>query len=137
MKTKPTVVVAIAMFLGFGIGFVLRPIVAPASQIEISDQRQATTTSDNTSPSESELLKFESRVTSYTFSEKGIVGIEKVDNENYRITASGPGMCVLSFRTVDGDEVPAHVRPGRFIVSVSNDRKLTVQKTSYGAGGML
>jgi len=115
-------VVLFAIALGFATGFVSRPYF---SDLAVD------------SGAEMQTLTFDSNVTSYTYSEKGVIGIKKVDDRNYVINAVNPGMCVVSFSTANGKDHPQHVRRGRFIVSVSPNKKLTIQETKFVAGGML
>lgn len=122
MQLKNLIVVLVSITLGFVAGFVCRP-----DFIEMA-------VDDGT---ETEMLSFESDVTSYTYSESGVIGIKKIDDRNYEITAVNPGMCVISFATAEGREGPTHTWRGRYIVSVSPNNQLTIQETTYGAGGRL
>jgi hypothetical protein len=122
MKTRIMIVVLVAIGVGFAMGFLCRPFISDVA----SDDVETIQT-----------LTFESTVNAYSYSESGIIGIKKIDDRNYVISAMNPGMCVLSFSTVDDSDIPSHTRNGRFIVSVSPNKSLTIQKTKYAAGGML
>lgn len=122
MKSRNRIVVLFAIALGFATGFVSRPYL---SDLAVD------------AGAETQTLTFDSNVTAYTYSEKGVVRIKKVDDRNYVIKSVSPGMCVVSFSTANQEDLPQHLRRGRFIVLVSPNKKLTIQETKFVAGGML
>ena len=120
MKPRNLIVVLLAIFVAFVAGFISRPYLSGLAD-----------------GAGSQTLTFDANVEAYSYSEKGVIGIEKIDDRNYSITAVNPGMCVLTFSTGNDSDVPLHARRGRFIVSVSPDKSLTIQETKFVAGGML
>ena len=122
MKSRNLIVILFAMGLIFAAGVVSRPFVPGFA---------------GNNGTKMQTLTFDSTVTSYQYSEQDIVRIEKIDDRNYAITAANPGMCVLTFSTSDDSNVPDHARRGRFVVSVSPNKSLTIQETKFVAGGML
>ena len=122
MKSRNLTVVLLAVGLGLLAGFFSRPLLSGMAANNLAEEQT---------------LTFESNVTSYSYSEKNVIGITKIDDRNYAIQALNPGMCVISFSTTNRRDVPQHVRRGRFIVAVSADRHLTIQETTLAADGML
>ena len=122
MQSKNLSVVLLAIGLGFAAGIAARPYLS-----DLASSNRA----------ETKTLSFDSNVTSYSNSEKGVIGIKKIDDRTYAIKAVNPGMCVITFSAGDDSDVPLHARLGRFIVFVSPNKSLTIQETKFAAGGML
>ena len=122
MKPRNLIVVLLAICLSFATGFISRPYLSGLA---------------DAGGSQTQTLTFDANVTAYSYSEKGVIGIEKIDDRNYAFTAVNPGLCVLTFSTGDDSDVPLHARRGRCIVSVSPNNSLTIQETKFVAGGML
>ena len=121
MQTRYLTLVLLAVLVGFAGGFASHAFFGHQSAV---------------SGAESTTLDFDSDIESFAYSEKGVVKVKKLGDRTFSVDAISPGMCVLSFSAADDGERPDHLR-NRFIVSVSPDKKLTVQKTTFWAGGML
>jgi hypothetical protein len=122
MQAKTKVLIGVCTSVVFAMGFFTHAVL---------DLKNRTVSSN------SQTLEFDSDVVAYSYSEKGVVLITKIDNRTYSLNAVSPGMCVLTFRTKNDNDKNDHLR-SRMIVSVSPNHVLAVQETNAGAvGGML
>ena len=137
MKTSMILAVILAVGIGFAAGFASHSqLVGWGNGLNAGTQTESAPAAE-TPASATQTLKFDATVSSYSYSEVGVVRITKVDDQTYSLTAIRPGMCVISFGIEGQTDVPWNDRRGRYIVSVSPDKQLTIQETRYAAGGML
>jgi len=116
MQSRILTVLLLAVFAGFATGFVTRPFLVGMVAGQGNDVHT---------------FAFDGTVMSYAYSEKGVTGIEKSDDRSVTIQAVNPGMCVITISTAGDAGLPEHFRRKPYIVSVSPERKLTIQQTTF------